>query len=215
MSRLGSVDDFSSYLTEEFTWRVREISDVRKVADDQGVGYETGLRKAALALTYAHWEGYVKFSAEAYLRYIAARKYKYGQLSTQFAAIEVPKILRKAVSDGNSVLAGVALIERVSGLMQETYRDSKGTYLPIEGNLNFERFCEVCSICGIDPVRVMEDGDFLDSKILAIRNKIAHGSSITVSSEELRAAGDFVIEKLRSFRNEIELAVISRRFVRS
>ena len=214
MSKLGSVDDFSTYLTEEFNWRVKEISDVRRAADDQSRGYETGVRKAALALTYAHWEGYVKFSAEAYLKYISARKFRYDQLTSQFAAIEVPKIIRKAISDGSGVAAGITFIERMSGLMQETYRDSKTTYLPVEGNLNFERFCEVCSICGVDHRKILEDGTFLDSRVLAVRNKIAHGSSITVSSIELREAGDFVIDRLRAFRNEIELAVISKKFAR-
>jgi hypothetical protein len=52
---------------EDFTWRVKELSDLKQVIRLSGNPYAAVARKAALALVYAHWEGYVVFVAAAYI----------------------------------------------------------------------------------------------------------------------------------------------------
>jgi hypothetical protein len=60
-------DSFTIVVTEDFTWRVKELSDLKQVIRLSGNSYAPVARKAALALVYAHWEGYVVFVAAAYL----------------------------------------------------------------------------------------------------------------------------------------------------
>ena len=52
---------------QDFTWRVKELSDLKQVIRLSGNSYAAVARKAALALVYAHWEGYVVFAAAAYI----------------------------------------------------------------------------------------------------------------------------------------------------
>jgi hypothetical protein len=214
MSKLGSVADFSGYLTEEFNWRVREISDIRRAGQDQRNGYEIGVRKAALALVYAHWEGYVKFVGEAYLKYVAARKIQYSKLSIEFSAIDVPRLIKKFKTEGMKVGSAIEFLNDLSQFLQGQFKDQSKVKLPVEGNLNYDRLCEICVICGIDQLKVIADGSFLDERVLGVRNRIAHGASVTVTEEELRAASDFVIEGMRSFRNEIEARVVNATYRR-
>lgn len=212
MSRWGSVDDFSDYLTSEFNWRLREISDVTRAGREQSNGYEIGVRKAALALIYAHWEGYIKFAGEAYLKYVAARKLSYSRLSIEFSAIDIPRLLKRVNAEGLKVKPAIQFLEELTTFLGGCFRNAEKVRLPVEGNLNYERLCEICVICGVKPSSVVQDETFLDERILGVRNRIAHGVSVTVTYEELEEARDFVIDGMRAFRNEIESRVVNGAF---
>jgi hypothetical protein len=80
---------FSLLVTEDYTWRVREISDLKQVIRLSGPSYGSVARKAALALVYAHWEGHVLFVAGAYLSYIAKRKLKFATLMPSLQAVRL------------------------------------------------------------------------------------------------------------------------------
>lgn len=80
MTKPYSDEDLANQLTSDRTWRIREISDLNAAvlrADQVARGV---LLRAAVAICYAHWEGYVKFAAKKYLEHIALRKLPYQDL---------------------------------------------------------------------------------------------------------------------------------------
>jgi hypothetical protein len=91
MSKPYTEDDFSGQITEDRR-RIREISDLKasiRAGDDN---LRRVLLRALVAICYAHWEGYVRFSAKKYLEHVALRRLKYGELETVF-----PKLLLAAL----------------------------------------------------------------------------------------------------------------------
>ena len=84
MSKPYSEDDFSRQITEDRTWRLKEISDLKSAALRADDGLQKVLLRAAITICYAHWEGYVKFTAQRYMEHVALRKLQYEELDRQF-----------------------------------------------------------------------------------------------------------------------------------
>jgi hypothetical protein len=188
--------------------------DLRKIAASVGNGYEVAARKAGIALLYAHWEGYIKFVGEAYVKYVAVRKLKLELLVEEFLAVEIAGILRNYTTSGGDLSSRLALIDEWKKIEHGQFKRFREKGIATGGNLNFQRFSEICRLIRIDPKSVISDTEFLDKNVLGARNKIAHGESITVTAAEFADASNFVIEAMRNFRNEAEFCVIQKYYLK-
>jgi hypothetical protein len=81
------------------------------------------------------------------------------------------------------------------------------------GNLNFERFADICKVMMVDAATIIADQEYLDNEIVGVRNRIAHGANIVISDERLARATDFVLSSMRLFRTDIETCVLNRAFM--
>ena len=214
MIRFATDETFSDYITQDFIWRLKEISDLRKIATSNKEGYEVAARKAGIALLYAHWEGYVKFVGEAYVKYVSVRKIRIDYLVDEFFAAEIDGLLRNYVSTPKDLRSRLALVDGWKKIEKERFLGHKEGGIVTGGNLNFHRFSEICRLIRIDPASVIKDSDYLDKNILGVRNKVAHGASITVTEGEFNSASEFVIESMRKFRNQTESCVFKKSYLR-
>lgn len=79
--------ELSSELDEQIAWRRKEIGTLAfSVRGTRGLDQVVNAR-AATCLLYAHWEGFIKQAAEAYLSYVAVRRLSRGALAGAFRAI--------------------------------------------------------------------------------------------------------------------------------
>jgi hypothetical protein len=203
---------FSLLVTEDYTWRVREISDLKQVIRLSGQSYGSVARKAALALVYAHWEGYVLFVASAYLSYIAMRKLKFATLMPSLQAVRLSSNIQQWQNQRDTIGLRLNIIETIKAIEQDQFKKVPVGAVDTGGNLNFERFSDICKVLMIDPNKIVSDQEFLDSEIVGTRNKIAHGDYIVVTDERLLKASDFVLELMRIFRTDVENCVLGKRF---
>ena len=84
MSKPYSDADFSDQITEDRSWRLKEISDLKTAVIRADVNLSRVLLRALVTICYAHWEGYVRFAARKYLEHVALRKFQYKELDRQF-----------------------------------------------------------------------------------------------------------------------------------
>jgi hypothetical protein len=84
MSKPYSDADFSAQITEDRSWRLREISDLKTAIIRADGNLRRVLLRALITISYAHWEGYVRFAARKYLEHVALRKFQYHELNRQF-----------------------------------------------------------------------------------------------------------------------------------
>ncbi len=84
MSKPYSETDFSAQITEDRNWRIKEISDMKTAIRRGDENLQRVLLRALVAICYAHWEGYVRYSAKKYLEHVALRRFQYGELDRQF-----------------------------------------------------------------------------------------------------------------------------------
>ena len=80
--------DLSSRISDDLIWRRKELTDLRGLVQE----YSGELRsrviiRCAIALLYAHWEGFIKKSSSYYLEYVASHRLPYKKLAANFVGL--------------------------------------------------------------------------------------------------------------------------------
>lgn len=152
------------------------------------------LRRAAIALAYAHWEGFVKVAGETVLSYVAEQKLERKRISDALLASSMSGRIRQAAA----AKKGQMIVELVSDLRRNLDDVCVvKTEISTASNLNHEVFDDVMYAMGIDPQVVwsaqpgITDID-IDDRLLRRRNAIAHGDWLTPEEGECRTLIDAV-----------------------
>lgn len=137
------------FLTEEIKWRKLELSHFKLLIDSnqQKLPRQQALLRLAMTMLYAHWEGFIKKGASAYLEYIANKKIPYQQLATPFQAI----ILKNHYRDDLASPKISKLIDILKIICNQPDKSlsTKGI-IDTGSNLNSERFKEIIFCLGLD-----------------------------------------------------------------
>jgi hypothetical protein len=204
MSKPYSEADFSSQITQDRSWRLREISDLKSAilrADDN---LRRVLLRALIAICYAHWEGYVRFAARKYLEHVALRRFQYGDLDRQFLRnFFLPRLAALSVSK-TGIAERCALIDEI--LNSSDYRFSRVNedLVSTRANLSFDVFSDICIVCCVPTQSFADKATFVDLVLLKRRNAIAHGEDTFVAIDDLDQLTNDTVAMMRAFGDALE-----------
>lgn len=207
VTRPYSEEALSQQLTSDRNWRLREISDLKTAALRADSPLQRVLLRALITICYAHWEGYVRFAAQKYLEHVSMRRLQFGELDPQFLRNHFMPRLAALSRSKTSLAERCALIDEI--LRSSTARFSRANLdLVSTANLNYDVFCDICLVCGLNPKELKVDPDFVDVFLLKRRNSIAHGEDTFVGAHDLDELADKTMALLRLFGNELENRVL-------
>ena len=208
MSKPYSETDFSSQVVEDRTWRIKEISDLKTAIKRGDESLKRVLLRAIVTISYAHWEGYVKFSAKKYLEHVALRKFQYVMLDKQFYRNYFLGRLATLSTSKIGIAGRCAIVEEI--LTSETHRFERvnDDLVNTKSNLNFEVFADICLICGVSSGEFSDKADFIDKILLRRRNEIAPGEDTLVALDDLDEVADVTINLMRAFGDALENHVV-------
>ena len=202
-------------LSGELAWRKKELTDLKLLIDDrnQSRSKRNVLLRSGVALLYAHWEGFVKAAATAYLEFIAAQRLKNRELAVHLLALSARPTLNNATG-ANNITAHLQVaqffIEQSEEECKIPYRDAIRT-----SNLNYELFQDIGRMLGLDLSRADTSRHLIDERLLKNRNSIAHGEHLAVDQDDYADLHYEVIKLLDLFRNEITNCAIQSKYLRS
>lgn len=207
-----TTEQLQEFLDDEFAWRVKEVSDIRTAARRADTVARRTLVRAGIALLYAHWEGFVKNAANAYVRYVSYQGLRHDDLRTCFVALSLRGSIWNLQSSRKAV-AMIAALETVVGAQAERAQ-LRGALVGTEANLSSSVFRNVACWVGLDVQRYETKWHFIDECLLKRRNSIAHGSGgeLVLRQGEFERLVHDLIELLRWFKSDIENAVSTRAF---
>ena len=204
MSKPYLEADFSAQISQDLSWRLKEISDLKTAvtrADDRLRGV---LLRALVTICYAHWEGYVRFSARKYLEHIALRKFQYRKLDRQFVRNYFLPRLAELLNTKKSVSERCNLIDNILDSENQRFTRVNVDLINTKANLNFDVFTDICLVCSV-PVEIFSDNAiFIDVMLLKRRNAIAHGEDTFITVEGLEEFTIKTVTIMRTFGNELE-----------
>jgi hypothetical protein len=94
-----TIDELSGGIRKDLGWRRRENQAMQHfVRASQGSRKQAALR-GAVAVLYAHWEGFVKASGRAYFEYVKQRRLANDALALPFLALSVERKYGKIESN--------------------------------------------------------------------------------------------------------------------
>jgi len=214
MSKPFTIDDLSNQIQDDRTWRIREISDLSDAVQRADAISQRVLLRALVTICYAHWEGYVRYSAQKYIEHIAIKKLAFSTLSAQFTRNHfLPRL--SALSSSKVKLRGKCeLIDEILELSSKKFSRINPDLINTRSNLSFEVFSDICLICDLPPDLLGDKQTFIDIMLLKRRNAIAHGEDAFIDVKDRDDIANGSIELMRRFGDAIENHVCSNSFRR-
>jgi hypothetical protein len=214
MSKPFTIDDLSNQIQDDRTWRIREISDLSDAVQRADAISQRVLLRALVTICYAHWEGYVRYSAQKYIEHIAIKKLAFSTLSAQFTRNHfLPRL--SALSSSKVKLRGKCeLIDEILELSSKKFSRINPDLINTRSNLSFEVFSDICLICDLPPDLLGDKQTFIDIMLLKRRNAIAHGEDAIIDAKDRDDIANGSIDLMRRFGDAIENHVCSNSFRR-
>lgn len=204
MSKPFTEADLSDQFAHELNWRLKEISDLKSAIRGADAPLKRVLLRALVTICYAHWEGYVRFSARKFLEHISLRKFTYDQLDRQFLKNYFLPRLAALSTSKTSLEDRCNLVDEVLQSGEKRFSKANDDLVNTKSNLNSDVLADICLICGLGADRFSDKATFIDVVLLKRRNSIAHGEDTFVSIDDLDALVDETISLMRSFKDALE-----------
>ncbi len=163
-------------------------------------------------MLYAHWEGFIKNAANAYVGFVSTRGMKTRELQDSFIALSIKNKLALMGDSGKSSVAVSAISYLMSLLDKPALLPAAS--ITAEGNLKAEVFVNIAGWLGIDVARYSARFNLIDETLLASRNKIAHGEYLNISPDRFETLADEILELMMWFKTDLENAAALKSFQR-
>lgn len=205
--------ELSTRLQTDLGWRRKEIQFYRNWA--ARAGNQQAVLRGGIAVLYAHWEGFVKSGAQAFLAFVSARGISYLTLKPCFLAIAAKSRMNAAAASFKARQAN----ELVHFL--ETQWAAPSSSLPTEGviatraNLNVEIFQNIIEMLGLEylPDYTLREKTIIE-RLLQLRNSIAHGEHQSIDPQDYEQLHEHVDFLLVTFANQLDNAASMKSYVR-
>ena len=204
MSKPYTDADFSAQITEDRSWRLREISDLKTAISRSDGNLQRVLLRGLVAICYAHFEGYIRFAARKYLEHVALRKFKYSEIDRQFLRnYFLPRLAALSTSKA-SVAERCALVDEILDSSDRYFSRVNDDLVNTKANLSFDVFTDICLVCCVPQNIFADKATFIDVVLLKRRNAIAHGEDTFVAVEDLDELTNGTVEIMRAFGDALE-----------
>lgn len=203
-------------LDNDLAWRKKEITSLLLHIETQEGEIQTSLIRGAITILYAHWEGYIKYAATNYLEFICKLKMNLSMLSINFCYINLGKKFPKETS-----LHSYKFQQEVFDYIQYQHQNelfsinSKET-IKTRGNLTFESFQVIAKQLGLDISWYDTKKNFIDEKLLGLRNPIAHGEFRTQAKliDDFKEIKAEILNCLENFKDLVTDAFENKKFLK-
>ncbi len=219
--KLRSLAEVEAHLDQNFGWRRRELTTVRlKLKESREHEKEIWFR-SGVVLLYAHWEGFIKTCAKAYLSYIVRQGQLYSQLNPCFMFFAVREFLdgSQQVNMKNYLAYSKAMTFFTAPLAEKFSLDPSPHISTRENqNLNSEEFKSIVLKLGIEYLPVYELREkLIDEQLMDYRNRVAHGESLHGDVDDLEGTftvlSEKIIECMEVFQGQVSQAVQQKSYL--
>lgn len=205
MIKVRSITQLQDLLDKDIAWRLKEITFLKSIFLKHSGHESAALIRAAVPILYAHWEGFVKNSAQWYLSYVRYQELKYNELKSCFTAFGIKNALN-TIRQSKKANINIEAIEFIRAKLNEKTKFSVENSINTESNLNSEVFENIALSIGLDPSSYSSKYQLIDSSLLRRRNEIAHGQFLDIEAKDCETLADETLTLIRGFKNDIENA---------
>lgn len=200
--KIRTAEELQEVLDEDFAWRRKELTILNgNVKSAKPLLMNSNLRVGVVIL-YAHWEGFIKSAAEAYLIYVSSKKLLYSQLNDSFIALSL-KYKLKEFSETNKSTLHTQLVSFLLGDLNKRAQIPTENVVKTQSNLNSNILKEILSTIGIDYSVYELKEKYIDSQLLNIRNTVAHGQDIEIDAVEYEHLYNEITALMTTFKTDI------------
>lgn len=213
--KLRTEGELYDYLTDALAWRKIELSAIVKSATTPAtsIPQKNYQLRSAVALLYAHWEGFVKEAGTAYLNFVVMQGLPYADLTSNFVALAMKSKLDQAKDTNKATIYSEVSEFFLTGLTQRcslNWQDAIQT----QSNLSSIALREIIHALGLDYSPYQTKEKLIDEKLLLTRNNVAHGQYLPVGESDYLLLHQEITYLLQIFFNQISNAASQKSFKR-
>jgi hypothetical protein len=212
--KIRTTEQLVDEMASEISWRRRELTDLRYLVENslgRGIRQDV-MTRAAVALLYAHWEGFVKAAAEMYLEFVCMQRCKNSELANNILAI-VLRARLNAAQNSKKIAAHLNVVDFLRDRMADRCVLPYKGAIRTEANLSSSVLLDILGTLGLDSTKYESKYHLIDEQLLAKRNHIAHGSSLDVNVGDYLRLQDEILSLINLLRNQIEYAAVCRQYL--
>ena len=208
--RILSLNDLDDALDHESAWRRRELHLLRTDADQTKNAANRVAMRAAVALLYAHWEGWVKAICRNYIDFVNAQRVPLRELAPSLRGAALKTQINE-LNISNKSRIHTEFAEFISGSSMDQWREIDKKLFSTESNLSATLFSDLVARIGFNG-EGYELYDKLIEDLRDLRNKIAHGDYVGIKVERYREIHDSVIKICIDLSDSVRTAATSGYF---
>jgi hypothetical protein len=212
--KIRGVEEFVGFLDEQKQRRRRELTSVRFDLTPEGRAPSSRVTRSAIVLAYAHWEGFVKEAARAYVDLVSHKSRSLSALAANFQALVCRQELRVAQSASKRIAPHIAVIDRLTVRAQESVTIDPSLAIDTESNLNAEVFRNICECVGVDYSSTWSNEGPSMNDLFQDRCAIAHGDLLEPDSKYSIEVVDLVLRWISTFSTALENAAIQKAYLK-
>jgi hypothetical protein len=212
--KLRTLGSLSEFLDEELSWRKRELTTIKFLVGKSRKHERQTLLRSGACLVYAHWEGFIKQAAIAYLNYVSLHGFDYSEISSCMMAI----CLRSKFRSGefqSRISEQASMIDFLLSDMKLKANIPWDNAIDTRSNLNSAQFKEIVATLGLDYSAYRTKELMIDGRLIRYRHAVAHGERQELDFQEYSDLHNETVALIDLFRNDIENAAVTGRFRRT
>ena len=170
--------------------------------------------RSAVALCYAHWEGFIKQGSTAYIKYVNAANVAVSDLKLPLQAAYISSAFKRALDSNRSDYLGEILGE-IDRRRTEKFAISPEKCIDTESNLSSTIFRSIVKGVGLEVLPVYDTrSNFIDQRIVYARNQVVHGELVRFDADDVedRVKGVFLL--VDTYADQLKDAVESQSYLR-
>jgi len=208
--QVRTYDELSARLGLQFRWRLDELDSIRAGISAAKSDAETrSLVRGGVALLYAHWEGFIKEAAAAYLEYVAfqvkVRRTRVRDLAPPFLGLALAEMCPLDPHD-RVWFTAARIGQFLRSDEDQRARIRTTAVVDTESNLTYRVLERILRALGLDASPYELKRHLIDRSLVEARNSIAHGEHFIVQKGDFMDLYDEFVPLLRDFKNQVENA---------
>jgi len=164
-------------------------------------------------LLYAHWEGFIKRSAESFLEYVERKNHHINEITFNLAALSLRKQL-DMIKATNKYSKRTESLQEIQNSLSNNAILSYNVAISAKSNLNNNVFLEIAHILGLNisfyEVHASDINDLVDD-----RNKIAHGEDHWITMRSYKEREERILKIMTDIKTDIENNCALKSYLRS
>ncbi len=189
--------------------RRRELTTLSLTVKKQSGPMKEFLSRWAVACAYSHFEGFVVDSGRKYIEHIALQGMSFSRLRKELK-VNALHVKLRSLEKTDRTWMYLEVLDILQGAKPAKVDPS---VVDAQDNLKFEVLKDILICCGLDVRPYQSKNLYIDNELLAIRNRIAHGSLEPVSESEAVSACEFVREVIDNLRTAFSNAALMREYL--
>jgi hypothetical protein len=203
VAAVRTLDELQQAVDSGLSWRKIELSALKGLIEQHdrrdNLPMARSLRRAGIAMLYAHWEGFTKECLNAYVEYLVKRKNTLAELNDGLLHTALMHAFRRAESGDDGAKSSIVEAVRRGGGAR--FPLPKSQMVNTKSNLRSKVLTQMLEDFGLDSTTFQLRDQLIDRRLCDTRNSIAHGREACPEVGEFSELHSDVIRMMDEMRD--------------